>query len=193
MSLGFFNTIQVFEENDEILTEVKSPFGQNHYIMKDSLNIQMLFPDHLKDLSGFAFIIVAMEEVPRVEVYGKIVYTDLNFFLLAVSRKLNARLRMVIDRGNLDYSSVYENRQMDLTVSSFMHVGQYDPKLLTYEETGNCALVPKPDSSSFKLILTRPFNWKIWLAFFASLLSFAVVWRLFKGRLLSRSILIIPQ
>lgn len=180
---GIMKMILVCEKNDRILTiarnEIKKFFG---YMDVD--NPEILFPEVLKNLNGNSYQVLIYEQVPRVFGSSKAVQSNLIYFLAAVVKKQNARVNVIKVDGPRNLIEPYKNRKMHLTLNdgAVLTNAKNDPKLLTYEETGYCALIPRPKSSSFELVLLRPFGWKIWSAFGSSLIAAGIIWRLYKGR-----------
>lgn len=174
----------IFEQKNRIHTLARKRIDQfmYHVEIKDP---KILFPDFLKNLEGQSYKALIYQQKPRVMIKAGKVQSQLLKFLIAVAQKQNAKIVLMVVKGPEAVANVYLNRQMHLTINTAAIIKKNrkfeDPKLLTYEETGLCALIPRP-SNSFALLLLRPFNWKIWSAFLSSLLVAGVVWRLFKGR-----------
>ncbi|CAG9811093.1 unnamed protein product [Chironomus riparius] len=73
---------------------------------------------------------------------------------------------------------------MDLTLNTAVeYYAPSIPKLLTYEESGHCALVPLPPKIPlFQSIFIEPFDGLTWLFFFLTIACSVAVWWMFRGR-----------
>lgn len=182
--LGIFKIILICESSNRIYTLARKHINQIIYY-GDMTDPKILFPDVLKNLEGNYYRVLVYQQVPRVIIKSNKVQSELGEFLKIVVMKQNAVINLKVVNGPTDVINYYNNRAMHLTINTAAVINYDDkfdnPKLLTYEENGYCALIPKP-SSSFELILLKPFNWQIWIACLSSLLVAGNVWRLFKGR-----------
>lgn len=180
-SLGFYNVIILFTQQDQVIIKL-CDIDFNETELKHVYDPDILFFDKLKDMKGKTYKVLAFGEDFKDVVEIGVIKTPMASFLKTVADKQNARIKYFNLLTSEEYDKCYTIGCMDLIINSAISAQQDDPRLLTYEETGHCALIPRSNSQPFKLIFFRPFGWKIWTAFFGSLLATALTWRLFKNR-----------
>jgi len=145
-------------------------------------NGQMIFPDKLKNMRGFAYVIAIYNQPPRIFI-GDNIMSPLIFFLEAICKIQNCNFRLLL----LNHYSLLErfwvNRGMHLTLNTATIFDTPEPKLLTYETTGYCALVPIPPKISLtQFIFIKPFDGLTWMFLALSVVGCVGVFRMFRGR-----------
>lgn len=178
-SKGFLDVIIATEVQNQIVTYAHMDYGQVAVLFNQD-DPKQLYPDHLKDMHGYNYRVLFYNQMPKVKFENGHLASPWNFFLIALAEKQNAKIHGVYLKNRSELFKYFDTRQMDFTINSGTHVEMSYPQLLTYEETGYCALIPMNQSKLFFFILIEPFDWKIWLAFFVSLTAAAMIWRLFK-------------
>lgn len=178
---GYLNSIVVAETQTGDVTACG--FQNLHRIVshKNVVNPKLLFPDLLANVDGHVYRVVMYEQKPIVWFDKGTIVSLWMYFLLAVSEKQNARISLIKVKDRKVVAGFYGRRQMDLTINTAVRIDDNNPKLMTYEETGICALVPRSNSVSFQFLLVKPFDSMIYVAFFMSLAAAGLVWRVYKN------------
>ncbi|CAG9810318.1 unnamed protein product [Chironomus riparius] len=70
---------------------------------------------------------------------------------------------------------------MHLTLNTAAVFDNVEPKLITYEKKGYCALVPVPKIKIFRIFLFMPFDVFTWMFLAVSIISSTVVWRMYQN------------
>ncbi|KAL7035799.1 hypothetical protein ACKWTF_008564 [Chironomus riparius] len=166
-----YSALQIVNGSLTTLTNVKN--GNN------------LFPDKLKNLMGYKYRIVVYNQLPRLMMKDGNVQSSMTYFMDAVAAKQNATIQYIQIENHKDFSEYWEDREMDLTLNTgvtFVNTGSF-PKLLTYEETGYCALVPLPSKVSLsEMIYIKPFDIFIWCLLILSIALSACIFKVFRSR-----------
>ncbi|KAL7012864.1 hypothetical protein ACKWTF_015084 [Chironomus riparius] len=103
-------------------------------------------------------------------------------FVDILEQKMNARTNYHIVDDPLEIKTYLRHRKLQLTLNKLL-IARHAPKLLTYEENGFCALIPKPHKTSVtEIIFIKPFDRLVWMILGCSLLACLIIWRLFLNR-----------
>lgn len=142
---------------------------------------RVLFPDRLKNLNNYQYRILIFSQPPRVLINRDEINTPMMYFLELLARKQNAFIRLTVLDGPKTLVQAWNRRDMDLTLNSAITFPESKyPKLLTYEESAYCILVPL--SSKYKnpqFIFLKPFDWLIWMLLILTVATIVCVWKLF--------------
>jgi len=145
-------------------------------------NGQMIFPDKLKNMRGFAYTIAIYNQPPRIFITHTVI-SPLIFFLEALCDAQNAYFHLLLLNHYSQLHQYWVNRGMHLTLNTATIFDTPEPKLLTYEKEGYCALVPIPPKSSLtQLIFIEPFDGLTWMFLALSVVGCVGVFWMFRGR-----------
>ena len=140
---GFLDVAIISDYSEYIeVTNFQSVNG-NMFALRNVIDGQSLFPDKLKNLNKFQYRIVLYDQPPRVVVKHDRFITPMMYFLKLFAEHQNALLHFTILKDPNLFSSVWHARFVDLTLNTAVnHPDSQYTKLLTYEESAYCALVP---------------------------------------------------
>ncbi|KAL7014253.1 hypothetical protein ACKWTF_015825 [Chironomus riparius] len=163
---GSFNVaiVHIGSTGDIIYETVSSDFKL--LVHKNPRNGHLIFPDKLKDLRGLKLSVAVHPQPPRVYVTQHTVSTSILYFLDAIEQFMNVKVKLIILPDHTYLNSYWKNRQLHLTLNTFLIFKTKDPRLFTYERNGYCALVPIPSKVPlYYLMFIKPFDGLIWILF----------------------------
>lgn len=123
----------------------------------DTLNertIEKIYPNHIKDLRGHTHkVFVVNERNGRLTIENGKIRSPYVYFLAIIRNKENSLMVPQSFEGSRDqalmtYNDLYNSRQFQISLTTIFVLEQPTPHLMTYEETGYCPLVPKPETTS---------------------------------------------
>ena len=186
--IGIWNTIFVTHQNDHLMVYSFNPYLKEEiYFFKDApSDINVLFPDKLKNLYGGSYSVVIFEQHPRILTQNnKLQGIDINF-LEIVSKHQNATFNFtnILNPNESDFIHkpyyLLDRRLVDLTLNTiFKATDTLTESINTFDVNGFCALVPKPPGLSYMYYILTPFDSLTWIMFIVSIVIFALIWRLF--------------
>lgn len=181
-SHSILNYAILYESKNIIMCIFMETVKGNLIATADISNSQDIFYDKLKNLYGLAYKIPLCSEPPRVYFHNREVKSAMMTFMTVVAKLQNAVIKLYLLDDCFEILKFWKNRWMDLSLNTAISVSDAsDPKLLTYEESGFCALIPLPQKKSLtQVIFTEPFDIYTWLCLLLSIVSSAVVWRMFR-------------
>lgn len=143
--------------------------------------IKILYPDKMKNLNGISLNVTIYNENSRV--YGTKMY--LNYFLKIIEEKINVKIaydqimfQCLEDLVN-QYNERRNNRVFIFSPNTYYLYGDPPTKLISYEESSICILVPIPPEESFGSdILIKPFDGAIWISLGVTLIITGIFWKL---------------
>lgn len=181
------NFVTIFENRGETLAVVFDPSLCNKlqvYSLQlkiDSEVTRNLFPDRTFNTS---FQFLTHIKPPLVILQNNQIEFKLLEFLKIWSQKQNLALRMNImtttDKTILKnrFKALQLNHGYDLFLSTTFALYDDQPKLITYDRSALCVLVPNPVSkSTIQLIFVRPFDGLTWTMMAVSLSLAMIVWK----------------
>lgn len=181
---GFLNVVIVHETlANGIKFESITSIRLNQLLVTDEPNSKTLFADKLCDMNGYRYKIIAYDQAPRVEIINNQAHSYMFYFLNVLRTVQNSNYHLIFlhDRSYLEQYWIY--RKMDLTINTGVMLEASEPKLLTYETEGYCALIPIPPKTSlFKIIFIEPFDGLTWMLFALSIVSCVAVFWIFRDR-----------
>lgn len=181
---GFIDVAIASENEDDVDIAVMRKLRDSMSIYRNVYKSKIIFPDKLKNLNGYAYKVVIHQQPPRLVIENRTIRTPLSNFLSIIGKVQNATFNFFAINDYRDLAIVWEKRQMDLTLNDAIAypTAQY-PKLLTYEETGYCALVPRPPKVPMsEMIYVKPFDMYTWMLLIFTITCCGVVWKMFHGR-----------
>ncbi|KAL7012863.1 hypothetical protein ACKWTF_015083 [Chironomus riparius] len=182
---GFLNVALMHKVNghfevkytDSIVTEPDTTKVKTLSIAGDNF-----FPDKLKNSKGYPIHIPVYNQPPFVSIKSGNVANKMTKFVEILEQKMNAIASYHIVKGQSEIKRYAQQRKANLALNK-IRMPLDAPKLLTYEENGYCALVPKPPKTSVtELIFIKPFNRLVWMILGCLLLACLIIWRLFLNR-----------
>lgn len=179
---GIFNVALICEQNSIIQTAIIKSVKMDISVMQREYLSDKIFPDKLIDLSGFAYRVVLFMQPPRVVIKNQGLKTLYNLFVMAAAQKQNSTSQFILIPKMTDLESYWLQRKMDLTLNTALVMNSDFPKLLTYEENGYCAAVPRPQKTSFfKVIFALPFDKLTWIWLLITFVVCVLVWRFYRN------------
>jgi hypothetical protein len=202
-SIKKLNAVILFSEirNKNFITKMSS----FNYLIKHakvfppSTNIDVVFPDKLRNLQPYKFKAIGAEQKPRMfRINDKVHGFDI-FFLNIFLRQQNAISE--IEYGDLTSYQFQETMiknlvsgVIDLNLNTIYSGGslpnmqKYFKSINTYDVNGYCALIPIPPRNSFLTYIFVPYDTASWILMVISLVALAIVWKLFKSQRDSRGL-----
>lgn len=182
--LGFLNVAIVqIAQNGDILYEISKPFEGSVKNLKNIKKFQLIFPDKLKNLSGFQYQISTFNQPPLIWANKRSVTTYMMYFFQALHDIQNSSFNLVFIQNKTDIDEMTKKRKLHLLLNTALNPNYPGQKLLTYETKSYCALVPIPQKTSFlKNIIIQPFDRTTWVLFGVSMASSVAIWRIFQDR-----------
>ena len=183
MIFGFLNVAICHESiNGLIQYEIVYSLATEVAFYVDIPNGQMIFPDKLKNMRGFIYKIAFYSQPPRILMQNDVI-TPMIFFLEALGKVQNSRFQLLFLNHYSKLEHYWVNRLMHLTLNTATIFDTPEPKLLTYETIGYCALIPIPPKTSLsQLIFIEPFDGLTWMFLALSIVSSVAVFWVFRGR-----------
>lgn len=192
---GILNVIML---TDEIQTLDVTVYTYNPFMLKTSdrmyyfetvtTDINVLFPNKLKDLSRRSYKVLAFKQVPRVYQTGPREFfgSDILFINEVATRQNTSFYYPIVLEDIHDLAKVYQfalvNGKVDLTVNTVfkdLKKNTDTETINTFDENGFCALTPKPPRTNFLQHLLTPFDTWIWIFCVLSIGISAIIWSLF--------------
>lgn len=181
---GFINVAIASKVADNIEISTLESYGGSMIVYHNEFKDKFIFPDKLKNLHGYKYRIILHLQPPRVVLEDGMIKTPMIYFLDQVAKIQNAtsKINFIKNHNHLPY--FWDNRLMDLTFNTAVNFPSSNYlKLLTYEETAYCALVPRPPKISIsEFIFVQPFDAYTWLFLILTITCCGVVWKLFDHR-----------
>ncbi|CAG9811082.1 unnamed protein product [Chironomus riparius] len=183
MLYGFFDVAVVYQNDiGSIKFELFHTLKMGIRVLTEPEQSKLVFPDKLK-MAGLTYKVIAYSQAPRVIVNSKGIASALMYFLDTVVRLQKANYELYIISDLKDIKMHWMNRAFHLCLSNGVIMETYEQKLLTYEENGDCALVPLPPKVPiFQSIFIEPFDGLTWLFFVLTTGCSVAVWWMFHGR-----------
>lgn len=159
---GVFNFAAIFEFQSRVYVEFNN--NQNGPLTLSQLGenlISKIYPDHLKNLKGQTHKIFVHQQPPRVTIVNGKARSMLTHFLDIIKKIENSQIRFGsvqnIDKASSDtlnsfISDLLDRKEIMMTLNTMIKSIDYAPKLMTYEETGFCPMVPLPKKESINLM-----------------------------------------
>lgn len=159
-------------------------------------DVDILFPDRLRNMKGFNYKILAAGQIPRLLFDGNQWKGPDKQFIEVVTKLQNASYSIqtlnAVAKGSVDqFHQLMNLNLVDIYlgtqhVSGSEELGQIYKWINTFDSVGYCALIPAPSRLSYLKYLLTPFDAYIWISILTSVAIFAAVWRIFKRRSTSR-------
>lgn len=180
---GFIN-VAIATNNNGDLEVTKYSYKKIIKRLRNVVDSEVIFPDKLKDLNGYKYRVVIYSQVPRVIIKNNMLISPLVNFIFTVAEHQNASLNFILLNNFKNFGRLYDDRLMDLTLNTaIIYLNSPYPKLLTYEETAYCALIPKEaKTTKVGIIFLEPFGGVIWTLFALSIICCVVIWKVFHGQ-----------
>ena len=183
-NFGFLNVVTVHEQkNGDIHVDLIESMSGEVEEKVNPVDASMLFPDKLKNMAKYRYSVPIHHQPPAVQLAKNSIRAPMLNLLKIVSKLQNASILLNILPGSRHLNAAWENRQMDLTLNTASVFDNMEPKLINYEKKGFCAMVPKPQKSSFfRLIIIMPFEGITWMLLGISTAASFAVWWMYRGR-----------
>jgi hypothetical protein len=177
---GILNVAIFIRITSNVIRVILAPTLEGRLIMIPDSHSQLIFPDRLKDMKGFAYQVIVYRQLPRVNLDKKIV-SHFILFLDALRNIQNSRYHTIQFENHSLLTKYWLNRKMHLTLNSGVIINSTEPKLMTYEKDGYCAMIPVPPKTTLtQMILIQPFDDLTWLLFGLSIIGSATVFWMFR-------------
>jgi hypothetical protein len=196
------NVVIFFEKemNGSMVTETLTLNVLHHEIQSNfpSTDIDVVFPDKLRNLHRYNYKAVATEQKPRIfRKNGKFFGFDV-LFMEIVAKLQNAsftidnfNMKNKVERANfikLLFSGEVDLNLNTINSGALQTVRNLLKSVNTYDFNGYCALVPIPPRNSFLRYLFVPYDTASWILMVISLVALGIVWKLFKSQRDSRGL-----
>jgi len=184
INFGFLDAVVVHENvagsiQFVVFTSVTGQFS----IFTDQVDQSLIFPNKLRSMDRYQYKIIVYDQPPRVKIKNNVVSTPLLYFLQAVASVQSSRPSLFIIDDYHHMKDYWIERKMHLTLNSGVTIGNSEPKLLTYEEAGYCALVPLPPKIPlFHSIFIEPFDDLTWMFLVITMACSVAVFWMFRDR-----------
>jgi hypothetical protein len=181
-NLGFLNVIIACDSsNGQVQFTLMSSLNMMSIKIENSLDLHETFPDKLKNMNGYQYTVMVFNQPPRVLVNEKTILSPLTYFLQLVLKVQKSRVFYAIIQNPQDLEYFWMNRKFHLTLNTAVRMENLEPKLLTYEKDGYCALIPLPKAVTlFQLFFIEPFDGLTWLFLVLSVSCSAFVFWMFR-------------
>lgn len=152
-NLSIINFAVLLTNNDGILIDYNKNPGKPHELNYISGNLlDKLHPDQFKIMTHKHYIAIH-EEPPRVTLVNGKPRTKYNYLLKYITTLENSKYSFLVLSGSMKQLSAkikefYEKRRFEMIISLFLAINTAAPKLMTYEESVFCLLVPNPELKS---------------------------------------------
>lgn len=129
--------------------------------------IEKIYPNHQKDLKGLIHRFFAYQQHPMVTITKGLVKSKLSHFWRLLEKFENSDVRFGYVEKDNEVSTValtnlmvniLNKRQVQMILNTMIKFTGIAPKLMIYEETGYCPLVPLPEKDSNNLMFLEVLN-----------------------------------
>lgn len=176
-SCGIYNFFTLYEENSTVVLNVDFLYQTSKILNAEELNqdgiTQIIFPDRVK---YFAYKVIEHLD-------AKFAKSWMIYFLEVFCEKENLKLSVEQISGDSEvvaqnFSSLKRFLKYQMYLSYLLKYFDTYEKLMTYEESSYCILIPKPPRMSIKqAIIFAPFDRWTWMLLFVSLLLGMICWK----------------
>ncbi|CRK88670.1 CLUMA_CG002476, isoform A [Clunio marinus] len=158
--------------------------------VKSQMNLDQLFPDQLKNLHGYTFQILHIQQYPR---FMKVAYRDFRgidvWMMQIITLKYNSRMNFPISIPWTGYKNISKfiieminirtQKSLDLTLSTIVTLSDLSTKYInTYDENGYCALIPLPPRLTFLHFILTPYDTLSWMFMIGLVIICSILWKL---------------
>jgi hypothetical protein len=183
-TLGFLNFAFVYElPNGFIAYEIIN--AQLNLVAKilNPKSSTEVFPDKLKDLTGFEYKIVLFPEPPSIYIHDNIIKSYMLDFLNILKDIQNATIKIDVLYSHKNFTAQWKRRGYHLFLNKGYSTNAVDPKLMNYDKKSYCALVPiRKKSTYLQIIIMEPFDILTWVLFGLSIVTSVAVWWMYRSR-----------
>jgi len=184
-NLGYFDVAVVHETTDnKVLSEFYFKLLLDNMAMHiDPENSTHMFYDKLKNMHGFEYFIPFYEQPPVIEFYPKLRNSYMIYFLDALKKVQNSNYHLFYLKKISDQRLTFIRREMHLTLNYGINNDAQEPRLMTYDQIGYCAMIPIPPKPSyFQVVFVEPFDGLTWLFLVLTVVGCVAVFWMFRGR-----------
>lgn len=149
------------------------------YRIDKQANIDLMFPDKLKNLHGYNYKVICFNSPPRLRVKKQQIKSMELMFMNVVAEKMNARRTVSVIEGSRDekISEAFFTGAADVCLNTGMYSKSKKAKIInTYDTDGFCVLVPIPAKNSQFDFIYKPFDLCSWIWILLSMTCCAIVW-----------------
>ncbi|CAG9811086.1 unnamed protein product [Chironomus riparius] len=184
IAFGFQNVVCVHETaNHDIQWETYFSLDNKKSVELNDVGTELIFPDKLRNMFGYPYKVYVYSQIPKLIISHGRPLTPLAHFMSAVQKIQNATVLYKVLKHETLLKNVWMDRLMDLTLNTGYKFYTSEPKLMTYEDSGYCALIPLPSETSYsQLIFIKPFDGLTWLFLALTMACSVTVWWMFQGR-----------
>lgn len=190
--VGATNYVSLLNAANGVIFQIMNPLDGEGFTSIEQLSIDVLFPNNLKDLHGYKYKLLAFDEHRKVIIENGTVRSKSMFLIDTIAKKQNAghflkaQLKWKEYNVSINYTEIYAQLFVrgivDITPNTAIEYvldDQETEKLMTFEETAYCAIVPMPDRISLFEILLTPYDSITWIMMIFSISVCAVLWWIF--------------
>ena len=154
-------------------------------------NIDVVFPDKLKNLHGYKYQIVYIGlwnqrlNFGNQEIKGDTLKGPDILFIKTVAEKQNASLSFKYIETTEKAFSALDSSDTDIIINTnvvMSSLGVRKTSINTYDTDGFCAMVPMPESRFFFDFIIKPFDLWTWLFIVLTITCCTIVWKLLNLR-----------
>lgn len=159
----------------------------NEKLSEQTANIDLIFPDKLKDMYGYNYQSVWTYQALRVIPLPNKILLGIDIAVLSlIGKHQNSKVNYSIQVNDLDperfekTEKLFSERVVDLSLSTNLKPRNISQQQLinTYDEEGFCALVPIPPRLSFLSYIFMPFDTFSWILMALTTFISGTLWRL---------------
>lgn len=184
MHHGFLNVVIITQNLDQVIATTLVSINGKMLASKNGIDTRIMFPDKLIDLQNYQYSVALFNQPPRLILEKNGVRNPLMYFLAVIAQKQNTLVELNLLNDPKEILDVWNSRGMDLTLNSAVSFpSSHSPKLLTYEESAYCALVPFDKKfKKSEIIFFKPFDALTWMILVLTVISLMSIWKLYNGR-----------
>ncbi|CRK93888.1 CLUMA_CG007415, isoform A [Clunio marinus] len=185
--LGFINLIILRDDDDhQIKIYTFNKFGKIIYAIssEDRWNFPVVFPDRLKNLNGYQFPMLFIEEYSRCTIVNDEI-DGINFRVLKMfmnkyngAMSLTASVNPADPQISIKIQNYFSKNLAGISLSTSVKLSDWKKWIYTYDENGYCALIPRPPRLTFLHFILTPFDGLSWTFMIISIVVCSIFWKL---------------
>lgn len=187
-AFGILNSLIVYAQDGHVQSANDNFFFRNFSAHPEETDPEVLFPDKLKDMNGYTFKILIGDQTPRIMCEDGLCDGIDVAVMRIIAEKHNAAVALdLIQTRTEDSRAIFSKRlntgQVDLSVLTKMEIlnkNKFWRTIITYDESGFCAMIPLPDRLSFLEYLLSPFDLWSWISMLLVIAASAIVWKIIR-------------
>jgi hypothetical protein len=190
LDIKYFFNCALIVQSDQLQIYSYNPFKNDFKVLQDVPTIHEIFPDKLKNLHGYRYQLLLMDQPPNfyVDPSTRRLQGTEAFFMAHLLKQQNTSLAV---KNYLRYEDFIKNAEKIMDNNTELvtfNVGiktenKNLEKVPNFQTMEFCILVPFQSSKSFLDDILSPYQAAVWIGFLATIFSSAVFWRFIHARL----------